>query len=139
MSDLAEYSVYVSDTMAIVLWLEKRKLPQKVANVFRSALSEPDKYTVWVPAMSLAEVGYLYERGRIETSPDNVLTFIRSSPDAFKLRLMDADVILRAFEIDDIPELHDRLIAGTALLLNTPILTNDPDMDKSEFVTTFWK
>jgi len=52
---------------------------------------------------------------------------------------MDADVILKYFQISDVPELHDRLIAGTALLLNAPILTNDPGMEQSEFVLTIWK
>lgn len=139
MSDSPEQHIYVSDTGAVVLWLEERKLPQKVKSIFKSALAEPDKYTVWIPAMALAEVGYLYEKGRIETSPADVLAFIRSSPDAFKLRPMDADVILKSFEINDIPELHDRLIAGTALFLEAPILTNDPDIEQSQFVTTIWK
>jgi len=35
-------------------------------------------------------------------------------------------VIKAAFEITDIPELHDRLIAGVARHLNLPLITNDP-------------
>lgn len=139
MDDLSGQHIYVSDTVAVILWLEERKLPQRVKNVFISALAEPDNHTVWIPAMALAEVGYLHEKGRIETSPADVLTFIQSSPNAIKLHPMDADVILKAFKINDVPELHDRLIAGTASLLDAPILTNDPDMELSEFVKTIWK
>lgn len=40
----------------------------------------------------------------------------------------------KIFEIKDIPELHDRLIAGTAKYLNLPLITNDPIILKSESV-----
>jgi len=39
-----------------------------------------------------------------------------------------------AFEITDIPELHDRLIAGTARHLNLQLITNDPEILDSAFV-----
>lgn len=138
MSDVSVRRTYVSDTVALVLWLEKRKLPQTVAAVFKSALEEPDIYTVWIPAIALAEIGYLYEKGRIEISPSDVLLFLQNSPQALQLRSLDAAIIINAFEINDIPELHDRLIAGTALYFNCPILTNDPIIERSRFVHTIW-
>lgn len=139
MSDVSLGRAYVSDTVALVLWLEKRKLPQTVAAVFKSALEEPDIYTVWIPAIALAEIGYLHEKGRIEISPSDVLLFLQNSPQALQLRSLDAAIIVNAFEINDIPELHDRLIAGTALYLDCPILTNDPVIERSRFVHTIWK
>lgn len=139
MSDLSAQRAYVSDTVALVLWLEKRKLPQAVAGIFGSALEEPDVHTVWIPAIALAEIGYLYEKGRIEISPSDVLSFMQNSPQAFQFRSLDAAIIINAFGINDIPELHDRLIAGTAFYLDCPVLTNDPDMEKSRFIKTIWK
>lgn len=47
---------------------------------------------------------------------------------------LTSDIIKSAFEIKDIPELHDRLIAGTARYLDLPIITNDPAMLNSAFV-----
>jgi len=38
------------------------------------------------------------------------------------------------FVIPDIPELHDRLIAGTAKYIDAPILTNDPIILNSKYV-----
>jgi predicted nucleic acid-binding protein len=35
--------------------------------------------------------------------------------------------------LHDIPELHDRLIAATAMHLDLPLITNDPVISKSEF------
>ena len=47
--------------------------------------------------------------------------------------------IEKAFMINDIPELHDRIIAGAALELNIELLTNDPKVRNSKFITTIWK
>jgi hypothetical protein len=46
---------------------------------------------------------------------------------------------MSAFEIDDIPELHDRLIAGSGKELNILIITNDPDINESQNVGVIWK
>ena len=47
-------------------------------------------------------------------------------------------VIQSSAGITDIRELHDRLIAGTALYLDLPLITNDPVIQASEFVKTVW-
>jgi len=49
------------------------------------------------------------------------------------------DVAAVSASIDDIPELHDRVIAGTAAWLKIPILTNDPVMTASRHVHTIWR
>lgn len=48
-------------------------------------------------------------------------------------------MVKASFEIDDIPELHDRLIAGTAKAMGLDIITNDPDMEQSAHVNTIWR
>jgi len=57
---------YIADTMALVLRLERRRLPQEVKAVFEEA--ENDNAGIFIPAMVLAEIGYLSERSRIETT-----------------------------------------------------------------------
>ena len=51
---------------------------------------------------------------------------------------MSLAVIQAAALITDIPELHDRLIAGTARLLDLELMTNDPTIQASTFVRTVW-
>ena len=51
---------------------------------------------------------------------------------------MNGDVLASAADITDIPELHDRLISATAKLLDLELITNDPMMEISAFVTTAW-
>jgi predicted nucleic acid-binding protein len=55
-----------------------------------------------------------------------------------RLSPMNLDVIHSAAQITDIPELHDRLIAGTARFLNLELITNDPVIQVSHFVKTVW-
>jgi predicted nucleic acid-binding protein len=57
----------------------------------------------------------------------------------FKEKPMDATIIKASFDIDDIPELHDRLIAGTAKAMGLDLITNDPAMEQSGHVRTIWK
>ncbi len=51
---------------------------------------------------------------------------------------MSLAVIQSAAQITDIGELHDRLIAGTARLLDLDLITNDPVIQASAFVKTIW-
>jgi hypothetical protein len=48
------------------------------------------------------------------------------------------DVVVTAALIDDVPELHDRLIVGTAKWLRVAILTNDSVISASKHIETIW-
>jgi predicted nucleic acid-binding protein len=48
------------------------------------------------------------------------------------------EVVQAAAQITDIPELHDRLIAGTARSLGLELVTNDPVIQASRFVKMTW-
>jgi predicted nucleic acid-binding protein len=47
-------------------------------------------------------------------------------------------IIATAQAITDIPELHDRLIAATAVHLRLPLITNDTKISNSAHVQTIW-
>lgn len=128
-------SKFVTDTMALVLFLEKRKMPQGGKGVFQATLGGTNE--IWIPAMVLAEVGYLAERGRISISLSDVVSLISSNQN-FHLQELSADIVSVAFQIFDIPEMHDRLIAATAQFLKIPLLTNDPVIQNSATVQTVW-
>lgn len=128
-------SKYVVDTMAVVLRLEKRKLGRKVKAIFDEA--EKGRATLFVPAMVLAEIGYLSERNKIDTNLKEVRDYCLKYP-TVQVEAITEEIIHKSFEIDDIPELHDRIIAGTARLKNLELITNDPMIIDSKFVTTIW-
>jgi predicted nucleic acid-binding protein len=48
------------------------------------------------------------------------------------------EVVQAAAQITDIPELNDRLIAGTARSLGLELVTNDQVIQASRFVKTTW-
>ena len=138
---MSEFSkVYVTDTQAIVLWLEGRRMPARVAHIFQSCKDVDLDVTIWIPAMVLAEIGYLFEKGRIDTALSSIVNILSPSNflSGFRVAELSAGIIKKSFEINDIPELHDRLIAGTAFCFNCELLTNDPKIEGSSFVTTIW-
>ncbi|MBU2461579.1 PIN domain-containing protein [bacterium] len=127
---------YVTDTMALILRLENRRLPKKTKQIFERA--ERDKIEIYVPAMVLAEIGYLSEKHRIDTNIEEVKDYC-ANHSAIKKKEITFKAVENAFTIDDVPELHDRIIAGTAMELNLELLTNDPKIEESSFVKTIWK
>jgi hypothetical protein len=70
--------------------------------------------------MVFAEILYLSEKNRIKASLDNVERYLKQSPH-FKEYPLTFSVIKTSAKINDIPERHDRLIAGTTLSLNLPL------------------
>ena len=53
----------------------------------------------------------------------------------YQFEPLSLEILKVASQIDDMPELHDRLIAATAKYLDLPIITNDPAIRSSKFVT----
>jgi predicted nucleic acid-binding protein len=129
-------SEFAIDTMGLVLRLEGRKLGLRAREILDAA--ESGGRAVHVPGMVLAEVLYLYERGRISLSLEQVADHFERFP-AYTEFPLSFSVVRTAAEVSDIPELHDRLIAASARLLGVPLITNDPRIQASRFVETVWE
>lgn len=121
--------------MAVVLWLEKRKRSPLVKSIFNSA--ENGEVKLNIPAIVLAEVGYLAERKRIETTLADINTIVEKHSN-IRIIPLDSEIVNSAFKITDIPELHDRLISATAMLMNQELITNDKVIIDSKFIKTIW-
>lgn len=128
-------SEYVTDTVALVLRIERRRMGANAASVFDAV--ETGAAVIYVPAMVLAEILYLAEKRRISASLSTVADYLRKYTTC-KEYSMTFSVVESAGQITDIPELHDRLIAGTARLLDLELITNDPVIATSQFVKTRW-
>jgi len=126
---------YAADTMALILYLEKRKLSKAVTNIFSEF--ENGNIELIIPSMAIAELGYLAERNRIDTN----LTEVRKLLTHFKnvkIEPLKLEIVEAAFRIKTIPELHDRLIAATAVICNASLITNDPVIQASDSVKVIW-
>lgn len=126
---------FVTDTMALVLRVEKRRMGERAKAAF--AALEAGSATIYVPGIVLAEILYLSERGRISASVEQVADYMRGHANC-KEAPLNLAVIQTASCISDIPELHDRLIAATGRLLGLDIITADPAIEHSEFAGTIW-
>ena len=125
---------FVTDTMALIKLLNDEKvINKKIDQIFNEA--DNGKNIIIIPSVVLFEIGYLSEKGRIDISINDVKDKINNCYNYIVVPL-DLEIIECSFEIKDIPELHDRLIAGTASFLDLPLLTNDPVIKKSKFLKT---
>jgi PIN domain nuclease of toxin-antitoxin system len=123
--------------MALVWHLEKkRKLGKQTQRILEEA--DQGDHTIALSGATLMEILYLSERQRISVDLASLRNLL-SHKQNYTVVPVGFEVIGATATIDDIPELHDRVIAGTAVWLDVPILTNDPDMTASRYVHTIWR
>ena len=115
---------------------QHRRLGKQARKILQEA--DAGKHTIFVSAISLMEILYLAQAKKITVDLAEVITLISNSPN-YTLVPMDADVVLAAATVDDVPELHDRMLVGTAKHLQVPILTSDKIITQSSHVQTVWK
>ena len=135
MSNATPASEFVTDTMGLVLWLERRKFSPTARAIYESA--EAGNVTIHIPAIVFAEILYLSERRRIGLTLDQVSDYLKRFPH-YREAPMSLTAIQSAAQITDVPELHDRLIAGAARWLGLTLITNDPIIQASSFVRAIW-
>ncbi len=135
MSNVTLAAEYVTDTVDLILHLEKRKSGANAGQIFDAA--ENADTIIHIPAMIFAEILYLSEKKRISANLTDVFQLIQNFLN-FKEFPMNGDVIKSAAQITDIPELHDRIISATARFLNLELITNDKKIQNSSFVKTIW-
>ena len=123
---------YVVDTQALIKFLNGVKVINDEIDSILKKTDEGDNVIV-VPAVVIFEISYLHEKKRIPISVKDIENIIADSVNYVE-EALTLDIIKSAFEITDIPELHDRLIAGTARYLDIPLITNDPVILNSTFL-----
>ena len=123
---------FVTDTQALVKFMMGRKVINDACHqVFLDA--DQGETVIIIPAIVLMEVMYLFEKNRIDVNLFQAEKLMQS--ENYQFEPLSLEILKVASEITDIPELHDRLIAATARYLDIPIITNDPEILKSSFVT----
>lgn len=127
-------SDYAVDTQALIRFMEgKRVTPSAVREILEA--TDRGEHRIIIPAIVLMEIMYLFEKRRITKSILDIETLLSTSIN-YRFEPLIPDILKTASTIQDVPELHDRLIAATASYLNIPLLTNDPDLIASQSVIT---
>lgn len=126
---------YVADTVALIVYLENRRLGADSQAIFDSA--ENSNTIIHIPAIVFAEILYLSEKQRISINLQDVKNLLQTNSN-FRESPLTQTIIETAAQIIDIPELHDRLISATARHLNLELITTDAKIQSSNFVKTVW-
>jgi PIN domain nuclease of toxin-antitoxin system len=127
---------YLADTVAIVRYLRTHPaLGKQAAKLLRSA--DQGDHHIYLSAISLMEVMYLSEAKRVDVRVDDLIELVSHSAN-YEIVPVGAEIVSVATGIDDVPDLHDRMIAASASWLGVPILTSDAVMSRSRHVNTIW-
>ena len=129
----------VLDTHAAIWYLlDARNLSQRVYSLIDEAAASGAP--TYISAISLVEVVYLVERGRIAADAferfENEI--VQDNP-AFIIVSVDSRIagLLRQIPRDVVPDMPDRIIAATALHLGIPLVTRDRRL-QSAGIQTIW-
>ncbi|HYW10638.1 MAG TPA: PIN domain-containing protein [Longimicrobium sp.] len=129
----------VVDTHALIWYAveEWAKLGTQARRVFREV--DSGNGAIFVPALVMAELSEAVHRGQVDL-PEGVVRWGRrifSSGRFFPVDL-SWQIVQRAEELYVIPERGDRLIAATALELDYPLITRDPEIAAAAGLELIW-
>ena len=129
------HSLYVVDTHALFWHLTASpRLSSRARQVFDEAYNG-DVTLVLSPIVLLELYGVVRKVGApIDFSQE--LDYLARPP--FQVEPITLQDLRLLDHLSSIPELHDRLISATALRLNAPILTRDPEIQACPSVTAVW-
>jgi PIN domain nuclease of toxin-antitoxin system len=117
----------VLDTHALIWYLSDSKQLSGIART-TIATEEENGASIFVSAISLVEVIYLAERGRLPSAALQSLEDALSDPaGSVVVTPLDASVARAVQKISRVavPDMPDRIIAATALHLNAELVTRD--------------
>lgn len=127
---------YLADTVAIVRHLRRHPaLGQQAARIFDEA--DLGQHRIFLSPITLMEDLYLAEANRIDVALPELILRINNSTN-HSIIPIDSAVVLTAISVDDVPELHDRILVATAKHLGVPILTGDKAIVGSQHASTIW-
>lgn len=127
---------YVTDTHALYWYLRAApQLSAKARAVFLAG--EQGQARIHIPSIVLAELYYLNIK---YNHPLDFAQAYQRLAAAGQFRFADFRVadVLRFDTLSTIPEMHDRIIASVAYVMNVPLLTRDPAIIDSRLVQTIW-
>lgn len=98
-------------------------------------------FVIILPTISIVEIVYLIEKGRLVPQTLTSLMQVLKLPNSsFILQGLTEDIAQTVAQIPRsiVPEMPDRIIAATALHFNLPLITEDHKIQALKNITTIW-
>ncbi len=128
--------IFVTDTHALLWYLtEDEKLSKIAQGVFEKA--DRGEVDIVIPTTVLAEALFITEKHRVDIEFMDIIENIQNSSN-YLLHPLDLDIVMKCHELKKIPELHDRIITATAILLDAKLITKDTKIKVSKEVEVVW-
>ncbi|MBU4038084.1 MAG: PIN domain-containing protein [Proteobacteria bacterium] len=132
----SESEIFVIDTHALLWYLtEDKRLGKKAFKIFEKA--DKGEAEIIIPTTVLAEALFITEKHKVDIKFMDIIEEIENSSNYF-IHSLDLEVILKCHELIKIPELHDRVIVATSLLLDAKLITKDEIITDSKIVEVVW-
>ena len=133
-------STVVADTHAIIWYLfDQNKLSINAFNALDNSVNKGGQ--IYISAISLIEITYLIEKGRL--TPEVSIRLNQAIQDIQTgLELVPIDFLitsnLNKIDRETVPDMPDRIIAATALALDLPLVTRDSKIQKLKNPVIIW-
>ena len=128
--------VYIADTHALFWYRQDAsKLSPAADAVFRLALA--GEAYILVPAIVVAELYYLTQKLGATQPPSDILANINGSREFIFSELGQAE-LENLEKVNDVPEMHNRLIAAAALTHKAPIISKDETLRNGAALQVIW-
>ena len=131
---------YITDTHALIWHLQSHpNLSPKVQAIFAEA--DQGQVLIIIPSIVLVEIIYLAEKGRIaQNLVQSVLKLLQGGSSNYQIAPLDLPTAQSLAQIPRtvVPDMPDRIIAATALVLNGPLLSRDSAITKATQIKVIW-
>lgn len=131
--------IAVADTHAAIWYLSYDPRMSRIAREFMENTARAG-HQIGISGITLVEMIYLVEKGRIYPQQFSQLAIELESPDSIFVEVpvdLNTARSLSRVDVAQIPDMPDRIITATALQLSVPIISRDGRI-KASTVQTIW-
>ncbi len=124
---------FLLDTHTFIYWhLDEKSLSRKVLKIL-----EKLENNFFISSLSILEIQYLVEIGRLEMNMGDIFFYIDSTPN-FKILSFDRPALIESVKLDSHRDPFDRIIVATAIAYKLKLLTRDRRILKSFPKVAVW-
>ncbi len=128
--------LYVADTHSLAWYLlDSQKLSPAANRAFREV--EQGKARLLIPAIVVAELIFIIERGKLHADIDKLLRRMESASN-FEIHPLGQEQLRCLKQQKAISDMHDRFIVCEALLHGAKLITKDEEIHRASIVPVVW-